>query len=198
MGWEFDVYGDPSNAFVKKLREMDLVHPVISGSNGDEAYKKAKHPLTDHQYPNGMVQPAILILQGSTDKVLFSWNIDPNAMNMGGASDRPEVEELWDATKKKMAGKLDKIEISNLNIVRSTQLPLYYALVSTASFMEALWTIPDKWSIIANGKAFIAALKEKEQIVKGKTQPSKRSSSLLLLAALVAFLSAYYVYFSRL
>lgn len=63
MGWEFDVYGDPSNAFVKKVRSMGLVHPVISGSNGDEGYK-AKHPLTDHQYPHGMVQPAILMLEG--------------------------------------------------------------------------------------------------------------------------------------
>jgi len=116
---------------------MGLVHPIITGSNGDEGYEK-KH-FTDHLYPHGMVQPAILILQGSTENVLFRWNIFPNKMNKGGASDRPNVTELWEAVKMKLNGEIEEIELSNLSIDHAEQLPLYYVLVSLKSIVKALW-----------------------------------------------------------
>jgi hypothetical protein len=64
-------------------------------------------------YENGMAQPEILILRGGKGGdmigeegvVLEKWAIVPSTMNIGGASDRPDLEQIWDNVKAKLKGK---------------------------------------------------------------------------------------------
>ncbi len=64
-------------------------------------------------YENGMAQPAILVLRGGKggdmmggkEAVLEKWAIVPSTMNLGGASDRPDLEQVWDNVRAKIEGK---------------------------------------------------------------------------------------------
>jgi hypothetical protein len=64
-------------------------------------------------YKNGMAQPAILILRGGKGgdntgeetAILEKWAIVPSTMNLGGASDRPDLEQVWDNARAKFEGK---------------------------------------------------------------------------------------------
>jgi hypothetical protein len=64
-------------------------------------------------YEHGMAQPAILVLRGGKggeavgpeSSVLEKWAIVPSAMNLGGASDRPDLKQVWDNVSAKLAGK---------------------------------------------------------------------------------------------
>jgi len=64
-------------------------------------------------YENGMAQPGILVLRGGKGgdmmgeegAVLEKWAIVPSTMNLGGASDRPELEQVWDNVRAKIEGK---------------------------------------------------------------------------------------------
>ncbi len=50
-------------------------------------------------YPNGMAQPAVLVLKQDRT-VLHSWAIVPGLMNLGGAKDRPALQEIWEDVEK--------------------------------------------------------------------------------------------------
>lgn len=63
-------------------------------------------------YKTGMAQPGILVLRGGKGDligdegaVLEKWAIVPSTMNLGGASDRPELEQVWDNVRAKIEGK---------------------------------------------------------------------------------------------
>lgn len=64
-------------------------------------------------YENGMAQPAVLVLRGGKggevigqeNPVLEKWAIVPSAMNIGGASDRPDLDQVWDNVRAKVDGK---------------------------------------------------------------------------------------------
>ncbi|KEF61590.1 uncharacterized protein A1O9_03158 [Exophiala aquamarina CBS 119918] len=64
-------------------------------------------------YENGMAQPGILVLRGGkagdmtgvVGAVLEKWAIVPSAMNLGGASDRPDLEQVWENVRAKIDGK---------------------------------------------------------------------------------------------
>ena len=64
-------------------------------------------------YKNGMAQPGILVLRGGKGgdmigeegAVLEKWAIVPSTMNLGGASDRPELVQVWDNVRAKIEGK---------------------------------------------------------------------------------------------
>ncbi|KIM98217.1 hypothetical protein OIDMADRAFT_146894 [Oidiodendron maius Zn] len=64
-------------------------------------------------YENGMAQPGILVLRGGEGgdmmgqegAVLEKWAIVPSTMNLGGASDRPELGQVWDNVRAKIEGK---------------------------------------------------------------------------------------------
>lgn len=46
-------------------------------------------------YEHGMAQPAILVLKND-GTVLFDWAIVPGVMNLGGAKDRPDLNQVWE------------------------------------------------------------------------------------------------------
>lgn len=50
----------------------------------------------EDEYPNGMSQPAVVVLDDEGN-VLLRWAIDRNEMNGGGALDRPLPPVLWAA-----------------------------------------------------------------------------------------------------
>lgn len=64
-------------------------------------------------YENGMAQPGFLVLRGGKGgdiitgegAVLEKWAIVPSTMNLGGASDRPELEQVWENVRAKVEGK---------------------------------------------------------------------------------------------
>lgn len=57
-------------------------------------------------YTKGMAQPAILVLRKGekTEDILEKWAIVPATMNLGGAGDRPALEQIWDNAKAKFEG----------------------------------------------------------------------------------------------
>ena len=81
LGLNFDIQIDEENIEAKKY--------------GIFITPKAETPLKDVDgvYPNGMVQPGVVI-EDSEGKILYKWAIVPSEMNLGGASDRPLVEDI--------------------------------------------------------------------------------------------------------
>ena len=53
-------------------------------------------------YEAGYIQPALLFT--TKDDILYQWAIQPSVMNLGGASDRPVPEEVWESVKAKLNG----------------------------------------------------------------------------------------------
>ena len=88
----FDVVVDPDNVEAKKY--------------GIVITPKAETPLSEVEgvYENGMVQPGVVI-EDASGAVLFRWAIDPNTMNMGGASDRPLVADIVGGLENILAGR---------------------------------------------------------------------------------------------
>mmetsp|Transcript_9619 Transcript_9619/g.20598 ORF Transcript_9619/g.20598 Transcript_9619/m.20598 type:complete len:111 (-) Transcript_9619:74-406(-) len=41
-----------------------------------------------------MVQPGLVVLD-SRGEVLYHWAIEPSLMNVGGATDRPDISSVW-------------------------------------------------------------------------------------------------------
>lgn len=78
---DFDIQVDETNEDAKKY--------------GIFITPKTKSPLADVDgvYPSGMVQPGVVVEIDNGD-VLFHWAINPNEMNLGGASDRPLVTDI--------------------------------------------------------------------------------------------------------
>lgn len=83
-GLKFDVVVDEVNAEAKKYDIF--VTP------------KEDSPLAsvDGVYPNGMVQPGVVI-EGADGAILYHWAIVPNEANIGGAKDRPLVADIMGA-----------------------------------------------------------------------------------------------------
>ncbi|KAE8446259.1 hypothetical protein EG329_012345 [Mollisiaceae sp. DMI_Dod_QoI] len=80
---------DPENELAGYLRTKGWLDVAISEKKG---------------YEKGMAQPAILVLSRE-EEVLEKWAIVPGVMNLGGAKDRPELEQVWDNIKAKLEGK---------------------------------------------------------------------------------------------
>lgn len=55
-------------------------------------------------YEHGMAQSAILVMDKQA-VVYEKWAIVPSTMNMGGATDRPDMEQVWDNAKAKLEGR---------------------------------------------------------------------------------------------
>ncbi|KAF7366098.1 AhpC-TSA domain-containing protein [Mycena venus] len=80
---------DTQNLLAKELNTRGLVSVAISEKNG---------------YDHGMAQPALLVLK-EDDTVLESWAIVPSTMNLGGAKDRPVLDEVWENVEAQLKGK---------------------------------------------------------------------------------------------
>ncbi|KAK5047474.1 hypothetical protein LTR84_006570 [Exophiala bonariae] len=97
-GYQGDAIVDTENTLVGLVKERYGLEVAVSEKKG---------------YENGMAQPAILVLRGEKGgeivgperTVLEKWAIIPSVMNLGGASDRPDLEQVWDNVRAKVDGK---------------------------------------------------------------------------------------------
>ncbi|KAI9715469.1 MAG: hypothetical protein M1812_005945 [Candelaria pacifica] len=92
-GYVGEAIVDPEHRLAKLLKEQKLLDVAISKKGG---------------YEQGVAQPAILIQrgkEGDKGEVLFDWAIVPSAMNLGGAKDRPDLNQVWDNVQAKLQGK---------------------------------------------------------------------------------------------
>lgn len=118
--------GDPTQKLAKYLREKKLLEFVITGHDGDKGYDTAyykKHPMMG-KYKHGVAQPALLVVADKISDNLFSWHIDPKTQNLGGATDRPVITEVWDFVKKKLADR--SVEEPKMNLIGKLSLRTFY------------------------------------------------------------------------
>ncbi|KAK3294167.1 uncharacterized protein B0H64DRAFT_181107 [Chaetomium fimeti] len=92
-GFSDKVIVDPENSLAKHLKNKELLDVVISDS---QLYRL-------RGYKHGMAQPALLVLKND-GTVLQRWAIVPSLMNIGGATDRPVVAEVWKNVEKQLQG----------------------------------------------------------------------------------------------
>ncbi|KAL8276433.1 hypothetical protein RQP46_011185 [Phenoliferia psychrophenolica] len=88
-GYAGEIVSDPTNALAGALRESGDIDVAVTKRAG---------------YADGMAQPALLVKQ-SDGTVLFKWAIVPSMMNLGGASDRPDLEQVMDNVEATLGGK---------------------------------------------------------------------------------------------
>ncbi|CAF9927437.1 MAG: hypothetical protein HETSPECPRED_006586 [Heterodermia speciosa] len=88
-GYDGETLVDTEHLLARELKRRGLIDVAISERKG---------------YAEGMVQPGVLI-GGNRVGVVYSWAIRPATMNLGGAKDRPLLNEVWDNAQAKMAGK---------------------------------------------------------------------------------------------
>ncbi|KAI4205542.1 MAG: hypothetical protein LQ350_000321 [Teloschistes chrysophthalmus] len=69
---------DPENAIAGELKQRFGLDITITPKSG---------------YPNGMAQPAILVLKPD-GTVVYNWAIVPKVSNLGGATDRPVLDDV--------------------------------------------------------------------------------------------------------
>ncbi|KAH8896111.1 hypothetical protein GQ53DRAFT_743452 [Thozetella sp. PMI_491] len=80
---------DTENRLAKTLADRGLLNVAITNKSG---------------YEHGMAQPAILVLKKDSS-VLESWAIVPSMMNLGGAKDRPLLDQVWENVQAKLSNK---------------------------------------------------------------------------------------------
>ncbi|KAK1766932.1 hypothetical protein QBC33DRAFT_540681 [Phialemonium atrogriseum] len=85
---------DPENILAKELKDRDLLDVAISSRWG---------------YQHGMAQPALLVVKGD-GTVLQRWAIVPGLMNIGGATDRPVLSEVWENVQAQLRGEKAKVD----------------------------------------------------------------------------------------
>ncbi|MEM1418638.1 MAG: redoxin domain-containing protein, partial [Myxococcota bacterium] len=94
---DFRIVSEPANALAK-------AHRVA-------LTPKAETPLAEvpGEYVNGMAQPAVVAFDRD-GRELFHWAIDPNTMNLGGASDRPLPADIWPVLEAALSGETKALE----------------------------------------------------------------------------------------
>lgn len=121
--------GDPTQKLAKYLREKKLLDLVITGHEGDEGYDTTYfkvHPKMG-KYKHGCAQPALLLVADKPTDKLYSWHIDPKTQNLGGASDRPVIGQVWDFAKKKLADRsVEEPEMSLISKLSARMLYTYF------------------------------------------------------------------------
>ncbi|KAH7010809.1 uncharacterized protein B0I36DRAFT_356422 [Microdochium trichocladiopsis] len=94
-GLQQDTPAPPSlthrSLLVADLKKRDIVDVAIS----DMRLRK---------YDHGMAQPAVFVIR-QDGTVLYRWAIVPSLMNLGGAKDRPLLEEIWHNVDASLHGK---------------------------------------------------------------------------------------------
>jgi hypothetical protein len=97
-GYSGDAIVDPENTLVRFVKERYDLEIAVTEKKG---------------YEHGMAQPGFLVLRGGKrndmigekGSVIEKWAIVPSMMNIGGASDRPELEQVWDNAMATIEGK---------------------------------------------------------------------------------------------
>jgi peroxiredoxin len=126
-GLHFDVVSDPSTELAQSF-QIDIT-------------PKAETPLADHptEYPNGMSQSGMVVLDRD-GAVLYHWAVNPTAVNLFGASDRPLPDDVWAAIEAAMAG-AEAPETSGARLDPAFLEERYPE--QHASFMAFAATVPD-------------------------------------------------------
>ncbi|KAL7940536.1 hypothetical protein V8C42DRAFT_356182 [Trichoderma barbatum] len=88
-GYTGEAINDPGNKLAEYLATNGMVTVVITEREG---------------YPHGMAQPAILVIK-KDGSVLENWAIVPSEMNLGGAKDRPDLQQVWANVSAKLSNK---------------------------------------------------------------------------------------------
>lgn len=80
-GYTGETIVDPENLLAKELKRRNVINVAISDHDG---------------YPHGMVQPAVLALNGQDRKVLYEWAIVPSLVSnfLSSALVQSRLEEL--------------------------------------------------------------------------------------------------------
>ncbi|GAB1320972.1 hypothetical protein MFIFM68171_11182 [Madurella fahalii] len=84
---------DPENVLVAELKRRGLLDVAVSDS---QIYRL-------RGYKHGLAQPALLVVKRD-GTVLQRWAIVPSLMNLGGATDRPVLAEVWKNVQKQLQG----------------------------------------------------------------------------------------------
>ena len=92
LGLNFDIQIDEENVEAKK-------YGIFITPQSEVPFKGV-----DGLYPNGMVQPGVVI-EDSEGKILYKWAIIPSEMNLGGASDRPLVTDIVSSLEQILKGR---------------------------------------------------------------------------------------------
>lgn len=79
-GYTGEIIVDPTNMIAAEMKQRVNLNVAISSRSG---------------YAHGMAQPAILVMKND-GTVLFDWAIVPGLMNLGGAKDRPDLNQVWE------------------------------------------------------------------------------------------------------
>lgn len=95
-GYEGEAISDPENELATYLKDQGWLDIAISEKKG---------------YAKGMAQPGVLVVR-QKDKmaeemnveILEKWAIVPSAMNLGGAKDRPDLEQILENVQAKLKG----------------------------------------------------------------------------------------------
>ncbi|KAK3896836.1 hypothetical protein C8A05DRAFT_39613, partial [Staphylotrichum tortipilum] len=82
---------DSENLLAKHLKDKGLLSVAISDS---QLYRL-------RGYKHGLAQPAMLVIKND-GTVLYEWAIVPSLMNIGGATDRPVLAEVWKNIQRKL------------------------------------------------------------------------------------------------
>ncbi|KAK5689867.1 hypothetical protein LTR97_012627 [Elasticomyces elasticus] len=93
-GYSGDAIVDTENTLVPLMKERYELEVAITERAG---------------YAHGMAQPAVLVLRGGKasggkEPVLEKWAIVPSTMNIGGAKDRPELQQVWENARAQFQG----------------------------------------------------------------------------------------------
>jgi len=100
-GLHFQCFSDPTHVLRNYLAEQGLITIRISGGeNATDSNFYKVHPKIK-LYKHGVAQPGVLCVKPDKS-VLYAWAIDPNFMNLGGASDRPVPRDIWTIVQTKL------------------------------------------------------------------------------------------------
>jgi hypothetical protein len=94
--WElnFETIGDPHHEISETCRERGWLKLVINTQT--ELFERHKGEAYAH--PKGYFQPGVIALDASAN-ILYRWRGIPHRGNMGGATERPEVNYVWEQIK---------------------------------------------------------------------------------------------------
>ncbi|KAL7931409.1 hypothetical protein V8C35DRAFT_323825 [Trichoderma chlorosporum] len=88
-GYRGEAISDSENILAKHLADNGIITVAITERDG---------------YPHGMAQPAVLVIR-KDGSVLENWAIVPSEMNLGGAKDRPDLQQIWENVNAKLINK---------------------------------------------------------------------------------------------
>uniref|UniRef100_A0A7S3PIG4 Uncharacterized protein n=1 Tax=Aplanochytrium stocchinoi TaxID=215587 RepID=A0A7S3PIG4_9STRA len=144
--------GDPRNKLVKYFKKSRLLDVIITGPEGDEGYTNALYTKYAKFRGNmhGLAQPGVLVISSDL-KIMFKWRIDPSIMNVGGAYDRPKIEEIWSAMKLKLKG-----DIPFESLVSPEDLQLHYLRIWDVVGLLPVFMKEHKFGVLLVGFLFLA------------------------------------------